>query len=67
MQLAGTSQHCPARKVSGLLSLDLAAKDKEPGVEIMAVVCDSQVRRQTRIDHAKAFAPQLCFELETIH
>jgi hypothetical protein len=46
---------------------DLTAKDKEPGVEIVAVIGYPQVRCQTGVDDAVALAPQFRFEFETIH
>jgi len=46
---------------------DLTTKDKESGVEIVAVIGYPQIRCQTGVDNAVALAPQFGFEFETIH
>ena len=45
----------------------LAAKHKEPGVKVVAMIADPHVRGQAGVDHAKAVAAQFGLEFETIH
>jgi hypothetical protein len=46
---------------------DLAAKDEEPGVEIVAMVGYFHIRRQAGIDDAETVAALFCFEFYTVH
>ena len=55
MQPAGTSQHCPARNVSGIVARDgdLATEHEEPGVEVVAMVGFFHVRPQAGVTDRK--------------
>jgi hypothetical protein len=46
---------------------DLAAKDEELGVEIVAVIGYPQVRCEAGVDNAVALVPEFRFKFNTIH